>query len=217
VPGYQPGQYNEFFLSLPISNNFPRMQLVWLSHLHPDKIDAKFSEIREFIMKRILEMDMPEKTKTEYVDVSDHIKYKYLISVDGWTAAWLRPNWIMASNSLLIKQESPRVEWFTHLLKPYVHYYPVTNNLSNLLEVFDYLEAHQEEAQKIVQEANKFVDTYFTPESMTEEYCAVFRDYSQAQAEQKRRVRELRRQEEEAERQKAEREREKAEKEKIDK
>jgi len=120
------------------------MELVWQSHLHPNIIDAKFSLIDNLNIKKIVDYGMPEKTELSYTDVSDHIQYKYLISIDGFTSAWLRPNWIMASNSLLVKQESRRVEWFYHLLKPYVHYYPVANDLSNLLEVFEYLEAHQD-------------------------------------------------------------------------
>jgi len=111
----------------------------------------------------------------------------------------------MASNSILIKQESSKVEWFSYLLKPYVHYYPTANDLSDLVDVFDYLEAHQEEAQKIIQEANKFVDRYFTPDAMTREYCAVFRNYSLVQAEEIKRSREQKRlQEVEKEKERAE-------------
>lgn len=73
------------------------------------------------------------------------MKYKYLISVDGWTAAWFRPEWIMTSNSLFVKQESAKVEWFYHELIPHKHYFPVANNLSDILEVHSYMEAHQEE------------------------------------------------------------------------
>ena len=83
---------------------FQRMELVWQSHQHPDLIDAMFSAINDPDKRRIAELGMPEKAQMSFADVSDHIKYKYLISIDGWTAAWLRPNWIMASNSLLIKQ-----------------------------------------------------------------------------------------------------------------
>jgi len=94
---------------------------------------------------------MPEKKQSSFVDVADHMRYKYLMSVDGWTAAWLRPNWIMASNSLLIKQESPKIEWFSYRLKPYVHYYPTAQDLSDLVDVFDYLQAHQDEVHKIIE------------------------------------------------------------------
>jgi hypothetical protein len=77
------------------------------------------------------------------VSVQDHIKYKYLISIDGWTAAWFRPQWIMSSNSLFVKQESHKVEWFFHKFIHKKHYYPVSEDLSDLLEVYKYMESHQ--------------------------------------------------------------------------
>jgi hypothetical protein len=117
----------------------------------------------------------------EYVDLGEHLRFRYLPSLDGWTAAWIRPTAIMASNSVLIKQESRKVEWFSYLLQPKVHYYPINNDVSGLIEAILYLEAHQDEALKIVAEANKFVDKYFTPEAMEKETCDLFRDYARAQ------------------------------------
>jgi hypothetical protein len=73
---------------------------------------------------------------SEDVSVKNHVRFKYLASLDGWTAAWLRPCWIMASNSLLLKQESNKVEWFYWNLIPYKHYIPVKHDLSDLLETF---------------------------------------------------------------------------------
>jgi len=68
-------------------------------------IDAKLSGIYlPYTRANLVRLGMPEKQEINFVDVSDHMRFKYLISVDGWTAAWMRPNWIMASNSLLIKQ-----------------------------------------------------------------------------------------------------------------
>lgn len=87
----------------------------------------------------------------------------------------------MASNSLLIKQESQRVEWYYYLLKPRVHYYPVANDLSDLVEAVRYLEAHEDEALKIVEQANKFVAEHLTKEAMENYTCDVFRSYSIAQ------------------------------------
>jgi hypothetical protein len=55
----------------------------------------------------------------------------------------------MSSNSLLVKQESFKVEWFYHKLIPKKHYYPVAEDLSDLLEVYKYMEEHQEEMQNI--------------------------------------------------------------------
>ena len=48
--------------------------------------------------------------------------YRHLVSIDGNTAAWDRPAWIMASNSVLWKQESDHVCWWSDLCHEGTHY-----------------------------------------------------------------------------------------------
>ena len=36
--------------------------------------------------------------------IRDHLMYKYLINVDGWTANWLTLPWMLRSNSVVVKQ-----------------------------------------------------------------------------------------------------------------
>jgi hypothetical protein len=87
-----------------ITKYFPRFELLWQSHVHPDRIDAKFSLMNESFRHYLVDLGMPEKTQMESRPIEYHLNYKYLPSLDGWTAAWMRPLWIMASNSILIKQ-----------------------------------------------------------------------------------------------------------------
>lgn len=44
--------------------------------------------------------------------MAEHIKYKYLISVDGEGSAWKRPCAILFSNSVLFKTYSKNIQWF---------------------------------------------------------------------------------------------------------
>lgn len=46
-----------------------------------------------------------------------HVHFKYLISLDGTQAAWGRVAWILFSNSLLIKDDSTKEQWFYPLFK----------------------------------------------------------------------------------------------------
>lgn len=54
----------------------------------------------------------------------------------------MRPPWIMASNSVLLMQETNKIEWFYHLLKPKVHYYPIMGNLSDFFEAIEFLRSN---------------------------------------------------------------------------
>jgi len=92
---------------------------------------------------RYVAMGMEDRLTSKWSSIIDHVKFKYLISLDGWTAAWMRVPWILSTSCVLLKQDTLKVEWFDYALKPYVHYYPVKRDLSDLLEVIDYLEKHQ--------------------------------------------------------------------------
>lgn len=67
------------------------------------------------------------------VSISDHLKYKYLLSVDGNTSAWQRVPWIMLSGSVLLLVETTTQEWFYRDIIPYTHYVPIKPDFSNLI------------------------------------------------------------------------------------
>ena len=81
--------------------------------------------------------------------------YRHLLSLDGNTAAWDRPVWIMNSNSVLWKQDSDHVTWWSDLMRPWKEYIPFTDP--------DQLwERKQGEFQTVVDSAHEFVSTYLT-------------------------------------------------------
>ena len=65
---------------------------------------------------------------------------------------------------LAVQIESPELEWYYPLLKPYEHYIPMVANESwvNLEEVIGWAEAHQEEVAKIVENATAFAIRYLS-------------------------------------------------------
>jgi hypothetical protein len=84
------------------------------------------------------------------ISYDSHLKYKYLISIDGNGAAWLRVPWIMHSNSLLIKQESSKVQWFYGGLKPHVHYCPLNKDINDTLEVLHAINGNPGKVKEII-------------------------------------------------------------------
>jgi hypothetical protein len=85
----------------------------------------------------------------------DQLQYKYLISVDGNTAAWDRVPWILNSNSILLLKASNHKCWYYDFLIPYVHYIPFNND-----EEIETIIASTEDRSHIVQNANQFVQDY---------------------------------------------------------
>lgn len=47
--------------------------------------------------------EYPQDMFDRFRSLDEALWFKYLISIDGETAAWKRPEWIMASDSVLFK------------------------------------------------------------------------------------------------------------------
>ncbi len=139
----------------------PRIKLVELAKKNP-QIDAAYSaekaELTTYELKR---------WKWEpFMSRAQQLKYKYLISLDGIAATYPGLLWKLYSNSVVIKQDSDDVQWFYSLLKPWQHYVPVKYDLNNLLEIINWLKAHDQHAKEISEQAQKLVEDYFKPENI---------------------------------------------------
>ena len=60
-------------------------------------------------------------------------QHKYQINIDGTVAAYRLP-YLMAGDSVVLKQDSPFYEHFYKDMKPYEHYIPFKRDLSDLME-----------------------------------------------------------------------------------
>ncbi len=61
--------------------------------------------------------------KRSPMPIEEQLQYRYIVSVDGNTAAWDRPVWVMASNCILIRVKSDEHCWYYPFLekeKPYI-------------------------------------------------------------------------------------------------
>ena len=58
---------------------------------------------------------------------------KYQINIDGTVAAYRLP-YLLAGNSVVLKQDSSYYEYFYKMLKPYEHYIPFKRDLSDLMD-----------------------------------------------------------------------------------
>lgn len=154
----------------------PRLILTILSKFFPEVIDARFSDYLLFKNdhsgKLLLNFLTELLGKAQFASYAEHIHHKYLISIDGLTAAWLRPIWIMYSNSILLMQETKRAQFFYPVMHPFEHYIPISNNLSNIFEKIKWLKKHDNMARKITEQAHTLVATALMPDDL-EEYTAI--------------------------------------------
>jgi hypothetical protein len=152
--------------------SYPRSQLVLVSKLQPDLVDAKFTAIVQtsrYDHQAILKIFNQEKYLSKPKSVMDHFAYKYLIDIDGNSCTYSRLFWILSSNSVCLKQESDEEQWYYPGIKPDVHYISFKKDSSNLIEKINDAKKLEMKVKKIIEEANKFSE-----ENLCHEMCFAY-------------------------------------------
>lgn len=164
--GYTTGDnctFSMWYNSLKDSSMCSRLKLALQSQEFPSLIDAKFSssyDTYDSHLKRVGVCCDPENPM-------GHLKYKYLISLDGHTSAWLRVPWILGSHSLLLKEDSEKIEWFYHHFRPYHNYIPINNNLTDIIAVINDLNFWSDNSTlNLTINANKLTEEVFSYKAM---------------------------------------------------
>lgn len=89
----------------------PRVQLSYMSLKHSELVDARISKLvqcTEEISRKLHE----EKLVGAASPIRDHLKYKYLIDIDGNSCTYSRLYWILRSNCVPLKHKSPNIQWY---------------------------------------------------------------------------------------------------------
>lgn len=136
--------------------NLPRSQLVLLSIANPRYLNARFTQLCQGAQHNHEMLGMANLVGGTASPL-DSLKYKYQIDVDGNTCGYSRCYWILLSNSVSLKQVSDNIQWYYGALVPYVHYIPVANDMSNVINKIQWAQKHDEKAQKIAKNATEFV------------------------------------------------------------
>ncbi|XP_046329335.2 protein O-glucosyltransferase 2-like isoform X1 [Haliotis rufescens] len=138
-----------------------RLDLAVMAQKHPDVFNVSLSRMSFF------PKDEKYGNISKHVNFFDFFQHKYQITIDGTVAAFRLPL-LLASDSVVLKQDSTYYEHFYHALEPYVHYIPFKSDLSNLLEQIQWAKDHDEEAKAIGRRSQDFVLEHLTPRHL---YC----------------------------------------------
>lgn len=98
-----------------------------------------------------------------FVSLPDHTKYKYLIEMQGGGYSG-RMKLLMHAKRLLFVQDRPFWDWVAIDFKPWVHYVPVKNDLSDLVEKIKWADEHPTEVQQIIERCDEYALKYATRE-----------------------------------------------------
>lgn len=157
-------------------SKFPRGKLLLLSKLNPDSINAKAtSAASEELIKHLQGLGMAED---KFIDKAQQLRYKYQLVLDGVTCTYPGLHWRLLSNSLVLKQESPHVQWFYRAIYPNVHYVQVKKDLSDLDMTITKLKANEGLSKKIAATGAKFARENLDFESIAQYLHLSLESYS---------------------------------------
>lgn len=182
---FDRSNFQNFDPSDPTLNNFVRLKFKAISLKHPEILDSRMINYCDANGERKpWEIGVCEKLFTAGYKMDNplpfeaSLEYKYLISIDGNTAAWCRVPSILKSNSVLVKVGGTSVEWFYPAMKEYVHYIPSPESEEGFLETFEFLKTHNAMMPEIIENAHRFVDTFLTEEAIKEYTYQIFYGYA---------------------------------------
>lgn len=156
----------------------PRWQVVQLSQQYPEEIEAHFSQLVQ--CQNLAPMSTLQIRPL--LSPWHQAKYKYLLALDGncFPGSF---QWQLGSGSVVIKQESPYLEWYYGGLMPHVHYLPTRADAQDVLAVKQKI--GPVEALKIVERSQHVSDRLLSAEGIGSYVVFLLRAYSSLWKEEK--------------------------------
>ena len=92
-------------------------------------------------------------------------EYKYIINIEGHSVAY-RLSYELSMRSVILLVNCKYKLWYSHLLKEYVHYIPIKEDLSDLIEKIEWCRSNDDKCKQIAENARQFYDTYLSEEGI---------------------------------------------------
>ncbi|CDJ35735.1 thioredoxin, putative [Eimeria mitis] len=159
-------------------SNPVRVKLAQLSVLHPSLLDVAITSW-ENDENFEAEEQLGGGSK-KFIKLSEFSKYKYILELDGTVAAYRNP-YLLASGSLLLKQDSIYYEWYQRELSPWQHFVPFDGSGEDLLSKLQWAKEHDEEARRIATNAQQYARANLLPERVLCFYYKALESYASRQ------------------------------------
>lgn len=95
---------------------------------------------------------------SNYLTLQEQSKYAYILSIEGHVAAY-RLSYELSSGSVILLVESEWKLWFMKWLIPWVHYVPVSGNMSDLISRIEWCKTNYDKCKTIAKNALEFYNT----------------------------------------------------------
>ncbi|XP_056157068.1 protein O-glucosyltransferase 1 [Lampris incognitus] len=129
-----------------------RDPLILLSREAPDLVDAEYTKNQAWKSEK----DTLGRPPAKEIPLVDHCKYKYLFNFRG-VAASFRLKHLFLCGSLVFHVGDEWQEFFYRQLRPWVHYIPVKQDLSDVRELLQFVKENDAVAWEIAVRGQKFI------------------------------------------------------------
>jgi len=157
-----------------------RTRLVLLSLDYPELLDCRFTSLCQGAENNP-EMNAMPQLLSGSVSPEASLQYKYLVDIDGNTCGYQRLYWTLLSNSVVFKQMTENYQWYYSALKPFVHYIPVAEDMSDLVEQILWAKENDNLARWIAGNATEFANTHLRLSDSQQYVYWVLKKYSKLQ------------------------------------
>jgi hypothetical protein len=163
-----------------------RLKLVSMGEKYPEHFDVNITKLSKrdrikIVTKKNEKGDLEDVPTIDFhrpsqmdinikqvgIQKGNHGRYKYLISVPSYGTDPEFP-YYLSLGSLVLKVNTEYSTWYDHLLKPFQHYIPIKNDLSNLVSTIKWANNHQDACQKIAKNGFIAFKKFFNHNTVSE-------------------------------------------------
>ena len=171
--GAQSGDFND-----TDGNLVGRGKLMQLSIENEEILEVWFSKFEKDYKNYT--KTLPKNKLREYsLPLCEDLDYKYAIAIDGNIAGWQRGPLLLLSNMVPLIVESKYKPLYLDSWIPWVHYVPIKNDLSDLIETINWLIDHDDAAYQIAQNGKALYHKLYNPQKMIDDSVLVFKKYAE--------------------------------------
>lgn len=139
-----------------------RDPLVLLSRSNPELVDAEYTKNQAWKS----EADTLHRPPAKEIRLEDHCDYKYLFNFRG-VAASFRFKHLFLCDSVVFHVGSAWLEFFYPAMKPWVHYIPVKEDLSDVRDLLEFAKENDDVVHEIAKRGRQFIWDHLRMEDVT--------------------------------------------------
>ncbi|GFO43582.1 protein o-glucosyltransferase 1 [Plakobranchus ocellatus] len=153
-----------------------RDPLILLSRKEEDLVDAQYTKNQAWKSDE----DTLYRPPAKEVKLEDHCKYRYLFNFRG-VAASFRFKHLFMCRSTVFHVGDEWLEFFYPALKPWVHYVPVKQDLSDVRELLEFAKDNPEVMEQIAERGRKFITNHLRMEDVLCYWKKLLHQYAKLQ------------------------------------